>query len=91
MKTVTIQHNSHFSARTVSEMLIQDTVNDPEVTSRMEEVCPTTPVDCSIRDLTFRPIDNECNNLLNPNFGNPNTAQIRLAPAFYEHSKWIHN
>lgn len=61
-------------------------VNDA-VTTSMGGICHKTAmeaVNCATRDLAYRPIDGVCNNLQKPMYGNPNIAQIRLAPAFYE-------
>lgn len=74
-------------------MLSDGSPLNAEIESELEGVCPeeAEEVDCNARDLTFRPIDELCNNLLDPTIGNPDIAQLRLAPAFYENCKWNKN
>lgn len=80
--------SSSSSAKKLKQMLFEGSALNEEIQAEVDEVCPSTPVDCSTRDLTFRPIDELCNNLLQPTIGNPDTAQLRLAPAFFENCKW---
>jgi len=61
------------------------------ISDRIDDVCPLNQyydVDCSVLDLKYRPINNLCNNLENPHWGTPMTAQLRLAQAWWENSKF---
>jgi len=57
-----------------------------EIDDSMESVChfETMTHDCSAEDLTYRPINELCNNRENPMYGNPMIAQSRIGEPVYE-------
>ena len=57
-----------------------------EIHESMDGVChfDTMKHDCSAEDLTYRPINELCNNRENPMYGNPMIAQSRIGEPVYE-------
>lgn len=81
---------THFSAKTFSELRAEgEATTNNLLLAQLEEVCPSQPIDCSSIDLTFRPVNEICNNLLKPRLGIANIAQERIAPALFEDCQYL--
>ena len=76
------------SAPSREELLVEGEISTNNlILLKLEELCPSEPIDCTKLDLTFRPVNEICNNLQQPRAGIAGIAQARIAPALYEESK----